>query len=67
MCNFCKNIITKEYYDSLPVLDKMGLPFAFIMKEGNKYHLWYECDDYYYSRNYLENIKCCPKCGRPLV
>lgn len=68
MCGFCENIITKEYYESLSSIDKIDLPFAFIMKEEeDKYHLWYECDDYYYSGNYLTNIKYCPYCRRSLV
>jgi hypothetical protein len=67
MCNFCENIITKEYYESLSFSDKDKLPLAFIMSGDNKYNLWCECDDYYYSGNYLTNIKYCPYCGRPLV
>jgi hypothetical protein len=67
MCGFCENVITKEHYESLSSIDKIDLPLAFMMKEDNKYNLWYECDDYYYSGNYLENIKYCPYCGRSLV
>jgi hypothetical protein len=68
MCDFCKNIITKEDYKSLSLYDRVfNLPGSFIMKEEDKNNLWYECEDDFYSGMYLEDIKYCPKCGRPLV
>lgn len=67
MCDFCKNIITKEDYESLSWIAKIDLPAVFIMKEKNEYDLWYECDDDFYSGSYLGDVKYCPKCGRPLV
>ena len=68
MCEFCENIITNEEYDSLSIYDKIDIPKSFIMKDNilNQYHLFLECDDYYYSGKYLENIEYCPKCGRKL-
>jgi len=68
MCDFCSNIITKEEYTSLPFLDRIrNFPKTFIMKNKDKYNLWDDCDDYYYSGVCLYNIKYCPKCGRQLA
>ena len=68
MCNFCEDIITNEKYDSLSFEDKYNLPIAFIIKDNilDRYHLWIECEDYYYSGKYLKNIKYCPICGREI-
>ena len=68
MCDFCENIIINEEYDSLSGFDRYDLPMSFIMKDNilNQYHLFFECDDWYYSGRYLEDIKYCPKCGRKL-
>ena len=68
MCEFCRDIITNEKYDSLSGFDKCALPRSCIMKDNvlNQYHIFFECDDYYYSGKYLKDIKYCPKCGRKL-
>ena len=35
-------------------------------KNTKQYHIWVECEDWYYSGIQFHNIKFCPYCGRKL-
>ena len=65
MCRWCdKDKIIKdliEYDNTLP-RDRYNC----IVYADNSYHLWVECDDWYYSGLKFFDIEFCPYCGRKL-
>lgn len=64
MCKFCEVIYNQNEVNNASFFDN---PYGlFITKtEDETYNLMYSCDDNYYDY-YLENIVCCPVCGRRL-
>lgn len=65
MCNFCNNILNKKEFLKIEDYDR---PIASLIynPEQKEYVIWHECDDFYYSRAILYDVKYCPKCGRKL-
>ena len=63
MCDFCSNILTLDDYKKISPYNRYNT----IVRNhyGNRYWLWIEEGDYYYS-GIKEEIYYCPICGREL-
>ena len=64
-CDFCNTIynankLKKQYWSDREVCNCITKD-----KDDEKYYLWNECMDDYYTGNIME-IKYCPVCGRKL-
>ena len=62
MCNFCRDIYTREEAENISHWDYDNL----LVFEDGKYGIWTSCEDDYWTGYSLCNILYCPKCGRKL-
>ena len=64
MCKECEKIVNLEDYKN----ENPWVRFSRIVYDTNTntYHLWVECEDWYYSGIAFHNINNCPYCGRKL-
>lgn len=64
MCKECEEIVNiKDYKDESPWARLSCIVYD---TNTNKYHLWVECADWYYSGIAFHDINNCPYCGRKL-
>ena len=65
MCDFCNNIPTLDDYTKISPYDRYRYDRIVYNHHTNRYLLWVEADDCYYS-GITEEIYYCPICGRKL-
>ena len=66
MCKWCDKDEIKqlEQYEDEDEDDRVNC--IVYDKSDNLYHLWVECEDWYYSGVQFYDIEFCPYCGRKL-
>ena len=62
MCNLCNNTPTLDDYTKISPYDRRD---TIVHDHLNRYWLWIETDDWYYS-GIRKEIYYCPMCGREL-
>lgn len=64
MCEWCDKDEIKQLEQYEDEDDRVNCIVYY--KSDNSYHLWAECEDWYYSGIQFHDIKFCPYCGRKL-